>query len=548
MLAMVASGRQAARPEDRCRLCALSDISAPVPLRARCELCTRAGQGHFSAKLFTAGPKLFGLFPQDPTVTSSIFWYDYETTGINPRCDRPLQVAGIRTDENLNEIEAPLNLYCRLSDDILPHPAACLVTGITPAILAERGLCEAEFMTRVHAEMARPGTCVAGYNSLRFDDEVSRYSLYRNFFDPYAREWQGGNSRWDLIDLLRTACALRPEGINWPEEEGRVSLKLERLTAANGIEHGQAHDALSDVRATIALARLIKERQPRLYRFLYQLRSKQKVIEQVRLLQPMLHVSGRFSAERRYLAVVLPLAWHPRNRNALIVCDLQADPAPLLDLDAETLRTRLYTRREQLGAGELPVPLKLVYINRCPVLAPLGVLQEKDVARLQLDMSECWRRADLLTAERANWQEKLSALYAADEFVPSADPEQQLYSGFLGERDRRLCEQVRCADPQSLCRSNWSFDDERLPELLFRYRARNFPETLAPPEQVRWLEFCKQRLSDAAWGAPNTLADFNVLLAEQLTQTGTDPQGILGQWREYAQQLARRYALCGIRD
>ena len=221
-------------------------------------------------------------------MTASIFWYDYETTGIDPRRDRPLQVAGIRTDEALNEIEAPLNFYCRPSDDILPHPAACLITGITPQRLEEQGLGEAEFMTRLHAELSRPGTCVAGYNTLRFDDEVTRYSLYRNFFDPSAREWQGGNSRWDLIDLVRTAYALRPEGIQWPlNDEGVVTLKLERLTEANGLEHGQAHDALSDVRATIAMARLLRQRQPKLYDFLYRLRGKHAVLDQVQLLKPL---------------------------------------------------------------------------------------------------------------------------------------------------------------------------------------------------------------------------------------------------------------------
>lgn len=476
-------------------------------------------------------------------MTSSIFWYDYETTGINPRCDRPIQVAGIRTDEALNEIDVPLNLYCRLADDILPHPAACLVTGITPSTLAERGMCEAEFMTRLHAEMARPGTCVAGYNNLRFDDEVTRYSLYRNFFDPYAREWQGGNSRWDLIDLLRTAYALRPEGIVWPEEEGRVSLRLERLTVANGIEHGHAHDALADVRATIALARLLRDRQPRLYHYLYRLRSKQRVLDQVQLLQPMVHVSGRFSAERHYLALVLPLAWHPHNRNALIVCDLQSDPTPLFELDTETLRQRLYTRREALGADELPVPLKQIYINRCPVLAPLGVLREEDSTRLNLDISECHRRADWLREGRGIWQAKLAGIYMSEEFVPNEDPEQRLYDGFLGERDRRLCEQVRCYDPQSLATKSWAFDDERLSELLFRYRARNFPETLAVLERNRWQAFCKERLSDAGKGAPNTLADFDAQLAEMLATADTRQREILTQWHDYARQLARRYEL-----
>ncbi|MDD0974465.1 exodeoxyribonuclease I [Pseudomonas fontis] len=474
---------------------------------------------------------------------SSIFWHDYETTGINPRSDRPLQVAGIRTDLELNEIEAPVNLYCQPSDDILPHPAACLITGISPAQLAERGLGEAEFMTRVHAELARPGTCGAGYNSLRFDDEVTRYSLYRNFFDPYAREWQGGNSRWDLIDTVRTAYALRPEGIEWPQRDGKVSLKLELLTAANGIDHGQAHEALSDVRATIALARLIRDRQPRLYAWLFQLRSKQKVLDQVRLLQPLVHISGRFSAARNYLGVVLPLAWHPRNRNALIVCDLHLDATPLLTEDAEVLRQRLYTRREEMAEGQLPVPLKLIHINRCPVLAPLNVLRAEDRERLAVDMSALQARADLLVSEQAGWQDKLASIYSADEFAPSEDPEQQLYDGFIGDRDRRLCEQVRTVDPQQLASGQWMFDDARLPELLFRYRARNFADTLNGEETQRWKQFCQQRLTEEAMGAPNTLAAFEQALESAWAQADSTQQALLGQWRAHAQGLRQRLGL-----
>ena len=475
-------------------------------------------------------------------MSSSIFWYDYETTGINPRCDRPLQVAGLRTDEQLNEIGEPLNLYCQPSDDILPHPAACRITGITPQILEEKGLTEAEFMARVHAQLAQPGTCGAGYNSLRFDDEVTRYSLYRNFYDPYAREWQGGNSRWDLIDLVRATYALRPDGIEWPQdEEGRVSLKLERLTQANGIEHGQAHDALSDVRATIDLARLIRARQPRLYDFLYKLRGKHQVMEQIRLLQPVVHVSGRFAGSRHYLAPVLPLAWHPRNRNALIVCDLQADVQPLLELDAETLRRRLYTRRDELGEGELPVPLKLLHINKCPVVAPLKVLREQDLVRLQLDLAECERQAEVLRQAQAVWQAKLADIYASDDFAALDDPEQQLYSGFLGDRDKRLCEQVRAASAEQLARDHWAFADARLDELLFRYRARNFPSSLAGEELARWREFCRQRLNDSSVGAPNTLDNFAQALQEEWPLASPAQQQVLQAWREHAQLLRNRY-------
>src|SRR5476649_1414351 len=489
-----------------------------------------------------SAPRLRRSSVQEPTVTS-IFWYDYETTGINPRSDRALQVAGIRTDAELNEIDEPVNLYCRPSEDILPHPAACMITGITPQQLAAQGLVEADFMTRVHAQLSLPGTCGAGYNTLRFDDEVTRYSLYRNFFDPYAREWQGGNSRWDLIDVVRAAYALRPQGIVWPEEDGRVTLKLERLTAANGIDHGHAHEALSDVRATIALARLIREKQPKLYDWLFQLRSKQRVMDQVRLLQPMVHVSGRFSAERHYLGVVLPLAWHPRNKNALIVCDLHLDPQGLLDLDAETLRQRLYTRRDDLADGELPVPLKLIHINKCPVVAPLSVLRSEDQQRLGLDMALYQERALRLSDAQQVWRDKVAAIYSSDDFSSSQDPEQQLYDGFIGDRDRRLCEQVRAADPAQLAQQQWPFDDERLPELLFRYRARNFPDTLNFEEQERWRIFCQQRLSAPEWGAPNTLESFAEAASQLAINATSIQQAVLNEWQIYVQELRKRLGL-----
>jgi len=322
-----------------------------------------------------------------------------------------------------------------------------------------------------------------------------------------------------------------------------VTLKLERLTAANGIDHGQAHDALSDVRATIALARLIRDKQPKLYDWLFQLRTKQRVLDQVRLLQPMVHISGRFSAARHYVGVVLPLAWHPKNRNALIVCDLHFDPQPLLDMDAETLRQMLYTRREDLPEGQLPVPLKLIHVNRCPVVAPLNVVRAQDQQRLQLDMPLYQARALSLTDTQEVWRDKLSTIYAREDFVPSDDPEQQLYDGFIGDRDRRLCEQVRASDPEQLAKDTWPFDDERLPELLFRYRARNFPHTLSAQELERWHVFCQQRLVDPVMGAPMTLANFTQATDELSRSATPDQLKLLGEWQRYAQALSRRVGL-----
>ena len=471
---------------------------------------------------------------------SSIFWYDFETTGTVPSRDRPMQVAGLRTDLELQEIAPPLNLYCRLSDDILPHPAACLVTGISPQRLQAEGLTEADFMGQLHQQLMVRQTCVAGYNSLRFDDEVMRYSLYRNFFDPYTREWQGDNSRWDLIDLVRSAYAMRPDGIHWPQGEGgQVSLKLELLTQANGLEHGHAHDALSDVRATIALARLLRARQGRLYDYYFSLRDKAQVLAKVALLKPMVHVSGRYGAQRHYLSVVLPLAWHPINKNALVVCDLQGDIDPLFEESTQTLQQRLYTRRDQLPEAVVPVPLKLIHINKVPMVAPLGVLREADCQRLAIDLAYCQAQAQRLRDSSAKWLNKVMEIYGTPWPAPS-DPEEQLYQGFLSQEDKRLCEQIRNLPADKLA-GNWPFTDARLPELLFRYRARNYPDSLTDEERQRWRGFCRQRLSLPEYAAPQTLEHFFAELNNLSAGLGDEQRQLLGQWAQYATELAGRY-------
>ena len=433
------------------------------------------------------------LLPMAPT----LLWHDYETTGADPRRDRPAQFAAIRTTLDLDPIGEAVSFDCRPMPDVLPHPQACLITGITPQRMLRDGLIEAEFAARVHEQMAEPGTCSVGYNSLRFDDEFTRNLLYRNFFDPYEREWKDGNSRWDLIDLARMCHALRPEGIEWPlREDGSPSFRLEHLASANRITQQRAHDALSDVEALIGLARLIRRHQPRLWDFHFRLRRKQAVFELLDLarMTPLLHVSSRYPASRGCTAIIVPLAPHPSQPNAVIVYDLDVDPQPLLELEADEIADRVFTPRADLPDGIERIPLKAVHANRSPALAPISALRGVDLARIALDPDralahlERLRGAPGLTA-------KLQAVFArAGQYEPAADPELALYSGFPNDADKRLFANVRATPPEQLARTPFAFRDPRYTELLFRYRARNWPETLDADEQVRWHAFVQRRL------------------------------------------------------
>ena len=472
----------------------------------------------------------------------SFYWHDYETFGANPARDRPSQFAGVRTDMDFNIIGDPLVIYCKPAKDMLPHPEACLITGITPQKALESGLPEAEFIAKIHAEFAQPGTCSVGYNSIRFDDEVSRYTLYRNFYDPYAREWQNGNSRWDIIDMVRVCRALRPEGIEWPDhEDGTPSFKLEHLTAANGISHESAHDALSDVYATIAMAKLIKVKQPKLFNYLLQLRNKRKVMELLNVAdnKPVLHTSAMFPAKQFCTTLVIPLVMHPTNKNGVVCYDLAVDPAPLLSLNADQIRQRLFTPTAELGEGIARIPLKTIHSNRCPVIANTNLLDDNVAQRIRLDLPAARRHFQQLKSAKG-LADKLTEVFLNAEIPRHTDPDVMLYSGgFFSQNDKNTLSQVRSCSPEELRDNNFHFEDDRLSEMLFRYRARNYPDSLTEDETLLWEEYRYQRLTDPDCGGSIVMDDFLQQVDQHLADDSCSDrdQNILRRLQDYADLL-----------
>ena len=457
---------------------------------------------------------------------TTLFWHDYETWGINPRKDRASQFAGIRTNLELEIIDEPIMLYCQPGSDFIPHPEAVLITGITPQKAASEGMTEADFFHRIHEQLSQPGTCGVGYNSIRFDDEVTRFGFYRNFIDPYAREWQNGNSRWDLLDLVRMTHALRPDGIEWPEREpGIPSFKLESLTAANGIEHEGAHDALVDVRATIAMAKLIKEKQPRLYDFYFALRQKSKAADLLNLAaqKTVLHISGMIPASLGAISPIVPLIQHPVNSNEIICFDLRQHPEQLLNATVEDIEYSLYTPNAERENDTPRIALKGVHINKCPALAPVNTLTPELAEKWLINWGEVEQNKQLLLTD-VTLIDKLKALYSGSRNPGAIDADSALYNGFINNEDRKLCNFVINQSAERLAHENIAFSDPRLQTLLFRYRARNWPETLNEQEQWKWQEFCRARLLEGEFGCDFTASDFQEVMQDIAQRDLSDTQ------------------------
>ena len=432
---------------------------------------------------------------QSPT----FYWHDYETWGLSPSNDRPSQFAGIRTDMDFNIIGEPDMFYCRLSDDYLPHPEPAIITGITPDITQVEGIPEFEFAHRINQQFSQANSCIVGYNTIRFDEEFTRYLFYRNFYDPYEYSWKNSSSRWDIIDLVRATYALRPKGIIWPKNElGVVSFRLELLTEANGIKHEQAHDAISDVYATIAIAKLIKQKCPKLFNYYFELRNKHKVKDLIDIekMTPLVHVTGMFGSAKGNAGLVAPVAWHPTNTNAVAAIDLSQDISPLLELSADEIRERLYTKRDDLG-DKLPIPLKLVHINKCPFLAIEKTLLPENAERLGIDRSACLENLATLRNNKQQVATTVSAVFDQESvFENHNNVDAMLYDGFFSFNDKKIFSKIRASKPENLVNLNDASSDKRFDNLFFNYRARNFPQTLDKDEQDRWKKY-KQSIFSA---------------------------------------------------
>lgn len=423
----------------------------------------------------------------------SFFFYDLETSGLNQREDRIMQFAGQRTDMDLNPIGDPVNILVKMNDDTLPSPQAIMVTGITPQSTLMDGFTEAEFCKYVSEEIFTEGTIATGYNSVRFDDEFMRATFWRNFYDPYEFEWRDGRSRWDLLDVVRMTRALRPEGINWPvTEDGRATNRLELMTKMNGISHEAAHDALSDVNALIDVTRLIRDKQPKLYEYLFKMRDKREVQKLVNLERPQVFVytSGRYSGEFGKTTVVFPIA--PTPNGGVLVFDLRYNLDELLKEKRESY---------------FPIVKELKY-NRCPTVSPLGVLTQADgwekinltPEKVEENKKALLAHPDFIERMRTEFEER-------PEFPPAKDPESALYDGFLNDQDKRVCLAVRRASKADLDHFHPEFQDERLPDLLIHYKARNYPETLNEDERKAWEEYRMGRIKERQNGYIKAIQD-----------------------------------------
>jgi len=478
-------------------------------------------------------------------MAASFFFYDLETSGIDPRSSRTMQFAGQRTDMALKPIGEPINELIALTPDVLPDPDAIVITGITPQKTLAEGRSEAEFMKLFYEQVVKPDTIFVGFNSIRFDDEFMRFLHYRNFYDAYAWQWQNGCSRWDMLDVVRMTRALRPAGVQWPYATGgKPTNRLELLTSVNKLAHKNAHDALSDVQATIAVAKLIHDKQPDLFTFLLKERNKKAVAALVSKDQPFVYTSSHYSSDYLHTSVVTRLVDHPNN-DAALVYDLRFDPSPFLDMNVDEL---LEAWRFSRDPEKLRLPVKTLKYNRCPAVAPLGVIKDEATQkRIKLSLEDIQQHLALLKKQQTRFSDKiLQTLERLDQERAEATQatlvdnqltvDERLYDGFIADTDKRRMQEVRTVNPEDLSTLAPGFHDHRLQNLLPLYKARNYPKNLTQEERIAWDSFCYQKLLG---GGDHSRAARYFARLQELTETklSKQQQYLLEELRLYGESI-----------
>jgi exodeoxyribonuclease I len=466
-------------------------------------------------------------------VSNTFFFYDLETSGLDPRKQRIMQFAGQRTDLNMKPIGDPVNVLVALSDDVLPEPTAITITGITPQKTQEEGYSEADFLKLLYEQVFTADTIVVGFNNIRFDDDFMRYTLYRNFYDPYEWAWQDGRSRWDMLDVVRMTRALRPDGIEWPvDDNGNPTNRLELLSSANGLDHVKAHDALSDVQALIAVAKLIKDKQPKLFEYLLSMRGKNDVAKLVNLNdpQPFVYASGRYPKENNHASVAYPLC-PGGTPGSTIVWDLRHDPSEWGNMTVQQLRDIRFTPYEQRQIeGFVGLPAKELAYNKCPAVAPMGVLDDAAQQRIKIDLKLV--QQNLAKLVKTDLADKLREAFTRDEFKKATDVDAGLYDGFVDDKDKPKMSAVRAANADELADFHPDFIDSRLNELLVRYKARNYPRSMSQDERNRWEDYRIQRLNAELPGYLKSLQN----LASMAATTST--HFLLSELQLWAESIA----------
>lgn len=405
----------------------------------------------------------------------SFIFYDTETTGTHTAFDQILQFAAIYTDEELNEIER-FEIRCRLLPNIVPSPGAMRVTRLKVSQLTDTTLpSHYEMMCSIRQKLLEwsPSTFL-GYNTIKFDENLLRQAFYQTLHPLYLTNTLG-NSRTDIMRIAQAASVYAPGALVIPNNaDGKPNYKLDRLAPANGFEHEDAHEALSDVEATLHIAKLILKRSPDVWSAFMRFSTKAAVADYASNEQAF--CLTEFYYGDAYSWLVAPLGASAMNSSEFYVYNLGVDPNSLSSLKNTELIARLNT---------LPKPVRTIRTNAAPMIFSLDDAPHSASGK-SLSQEELDRRVSILEADLA-LKKRLITVFeqTKQEWPASPHVEEQIYNGFYQRDDEELREAFHTVDWTKRKELVERFEDQRLKKLGSQLIYAEQPEVLDPTLRLK---------------------------------------------------------------
>ena len=391
-------------------------------------------------------------------------FYDFETTGLDTKFSQPIQIAAVCLDENFQELDK-IDQKCKLNDGIVPHPSAMLVTKVSIDDLKNKQSFY-DMMDYVHDKFKSWGPAIfIGYNSIRFDEEVLRSGFFQSLHDPYLTN-TNKNSRTDLFKIVLGLVALNNNIIKIPvsEKTKRPSFKLELIAKANGVEHIKAHDALSDVYATIEVARIIKDKAPHYWNECMQILGPRDLMEYIQNHDYFYAAPEHAAANVTYKPLSF-LTNNPNNNKELAFFDLNYDPKKYYESGISKIISMIESKQKVI---------RLYQSNKAPIILSSEFIKSSGIYKND-ELDAFKEKADEMKSHDAFIDKTNFALVERyDDFQITREPseflEAQIYNGgFYSSSDKEKITLFKNSDnPENKYSISKNFEDRRLREISYR--------------------------------------------------------------------------------
>lgn len=404
------------------------------------------------------------------SISQSYLFYDLETSGLSPYFDQVYEFAAIRTDLHFQEIERH-SFLVRPTIDIIPTPDAVITHRLSIQALMKEGMAENQAIQKIHEILNQPGTISLGYNTLSFDDEFLRFNFFRHLRTSYTHQFANGCRRMDLFPLLLFYYHFRFDSLTWPprDEEGGISLKLDKISQANHLASGAAHRAMVDVEASLALAKRLAQDE-KMWSYLLGFFNKATEGERLAKLPYVLidHIAyphallldAKLGYKQDFQAPVLCLGQHWHYKNQTIW--LRLDDERLLAGDSEVIPS-LWPIKKKSAEPPFMLPPESRFIRFAP--------ERQEVANQVFHLFQ--EKPQFFKAIQAALLDYTYPVY------PETDVDARLYQrSFFSPEDTVQMRHFHAQQPEVQAHFYKQFKDLDLQSMALRYLGRFYPASL----------------------------------------------------------------------